>query len=202
MNKIEHEMTAEEKEARKQARRELLERVAKMNAVERAETLIRWGGKTIDGHILSEHNRLLLLVQADALGITLSEVGGFRQWKAHGRKVSKGAKGLVIFFPMERKSAAGETSEASSDGENGDGSEQRGGVWFKTVYVFDRSQTEAMNEAESAAFRRRRAREDSAERQAETIRRGAAASIPAATRKAAPDFAAAIAAKIRAAMVA
>lgn len=184
MNAKKHEMTAEEKEARKAARRELLARLDKMNAVEKAELSARWDGRTIEGHVLSVNNRLLLLIQADALGVTLSQVGGFRQWKQHGRKVTKGAKGMMIFFPMERKRPEG---SADADGEGGEAAdsadgEQRGGVWFKAVYVFDRSQTEEM--------------------MAETVRRASSAAIPERVKKSAPDFAAIVAAKIRAAMVA
>jgi len=66
-----------------------------------------------------------------------TRVAGYKAWQSLGRQVRTGEKGLAIPAPMVRKveSATGEKSKARDDS-------GRVIVRFRTVYVFDVSQTE------------------------------------------------------------
>jgi len=68
---------------------------------------------------------LILLTKSDA-----SYVAGFHKWKSMGRWVRKGEHGIPILAPILVKD------------ENEDGVERKHLVGFKTVYVFDVSQTD------------------------------------------------------------
>jgi hypothetical protein len=75
----------------------------------------------------SVRNCMLILAQkGDAV-----ECAGFHDWKKVGRSVKKGEKGLAILVPMTRKAR---------------GDEDEDPVWFTWRYVFDISQTEAVQE--------------------------------------------------------
>ncbi|MFF1738128.1 ArdC-like ssDNA-binding domain-containing protein [Streptomyces sp. NPDC058247] len=81
----------------------------------------------------SANNMLLILAQCPHA----TQVRSFKQWKEHGRSVRKGEKGLRIFAPMTVKKKD-ETGAPVLD-ENG---QEKKRTIFKTVAVFDISQTE------------------------------------------------------------
>lgn len=90
------------------------------------------GAVTVEGRSLSMGNACLLACQCP--NATL--VGGFRQWKAHGRSVRKGEHGLMIWAPVTGKSENGNGAApgpAELDAER---------PHFIMVTVFDVSQTE------------------------------------------------------------
>src|SRR5215208_7043822 len=119
-----HQPTAQQKAAAAERRArftELANRVAEMTDEERAALVAHLGAVvTCEGRALSVHNSCLVLTQFP----TASMVGGFRQWKAHGRSVRKGEHGLMIWVPTARTTdaerTAGETqpaTEATAEGE-------------------------------------------------------------------------------------
>jgi len=75
-------------------------------------------------HTYSFQNTLLILLQRP----TATHIAGFQTWKTTGRHVRKGEQGIQILAPLLAKS-----SEIPSE---------RSLVGFRTVYVFDVSQTE------------------------------------------------------------
>ncbi|MET8824136.1 ArdC-like ssDNA-binding domain-containing protein [Streptomyces rochei] len=85
----------------------------------------------------SANNMLLILAQCPHA----TQVRGFREWKQHGRSVRKGEKGLRIFAPMTVKKKD-ENGTPVLD-ENG---QEKKRVIFKTVAVFDISQTDPIGE--------------------------------------------------------
>ena len=84
--------------ARRDRFRALVRQVGKMTAEER-DTLGRKlvGLVTCEGHALSLSNTLLIALQSNGHVPTL--VGGFRQWRKHGRQIRKGEHGLMIWIP-------------------------------------------------------------------------------------------------------
>jgi hypothetical protein len=70
-------------------------------------------------------------------------VGGFQQWKAHGRSVRKGAHGLMIWIPTKGKDEPDKPTP-----EDAEGAVRRSGFVMGTV--FDVSQTEPTNERQAA----------------------------------------------------
>src|SRR5215213_4472744 len=105
-----HQPTAEQRAAAAERRArftELAQRVAEMGDDERAALVAHVGAVvTCEGRALSVHNSCLVLTQLP----TASMVGGFRQWKAHGRGVRKGEHGLMIWVPTSRKGDAAPTT--------------------------------------------------------------------------------------------
>lgn len=138
-----HQPTAEQKAAaatRRQRFTELAKRVAEMTDEQRSALVARVGAiMTCEGHALSVHNSCLLLTQFP----TASMVGGFQQWKAHGRSVRKGERGPMIWVPTSRKQdAEPATTESQPAGAvEAEGDAKRSGFVMGTV--FDISQTEA-----------------------------------------------------------
>ncbi|MEU6619153.1 ArdC-like ssDNA-binding domain-containing protein [Streptomyces parvus] len=86
----------------------------------------------------SANNMLLILAQCPHA----TQVRSFKQWKENGRSVRKGEKGLRIFAPMTVKKKD-ETGAPVLD-ENG---QEKKRTIFKTVAVFDISQTDAIEGA-------------------------------------------------------
>jgi antirestriction protein ArdC len=80
----------------------------------------------LDGRPYSLANIMLLEKQATARGMTLTRLGAFASWLAHGRRVRKGEKGLMAYAPHPRREDESE--------------EERTG--FHVVHLFDESQTE------------------------------------------------------------
>ncbi|WP_214404799.1 ArdC-like ssDNA-binding domain-containing protein [Pseudonocardia lacus] len=96
-------------------------------------------------HRYSFRNMMLLWAQAEQRGITLSAVAGFSAWKALGRSVRKGERGLQILAPVTRR-----TTDEHDDPVDGDTAgprpEEKGGrrvvAGFRVAHVFDVSQTD------------------------------------------------------------
>jgi len=110
---------------KKQKLNELRRRLSTMSKEEEARLLAERGiVATIDGHVLSPRNRILLAWQ----GCEDAIVGGFQQWKRAGRHVRAGEHGAAIFFPRIKKTDPDEGPELAG---------------FLTVSVFGKSQTEA-----------------------------------------------------------
>lgn len=81
-------------------------------------------------HQYSLNNQMLIMLQRpDA-----TRVAGFKAWKALGRSVSKGEKGIAVLAPMKR------TIEVEDETTGEKGKAQRI-VGFRLVHVFDISQT-------------------------------------------------------------
>lgn len=97
---------------------------------------------TTDGHPLSGNNTVLCIMQRGDK--PLSMVGGFHQWKEHGRRVKRGENGMGIFFPCHTK-AKDADGEAVTD-ENG---EEKTSRYFRIGYVWDISQTEEIPATEA-----------------------------------------------------
>jgi antirestriction protein ArdC len=98
----------------------------------RSETLQEFLAFQARFHDYSFRNCLLIAIQKpDA-----TFVAGFRRWQELGRFVRKGEKGIMILAPIVRRRKA-QDGEVESDED-----ETRTVCGFKTVYVFDVSQTE------------------------------------------------------------
>jgi hypothetical protein len=110
-------------------------------------------------HAYSLNNQLLIALGAAAQGFTPSRVAGFTTWKALGRSVVKGSRGLAILAPCTYRTApaaagqdtagggATQASAAATGGEGeGTGPEAPAGArvlrGFRVAHVFDISQTE------------------------------------------------------------
>lgn len=132
--------TAEDKakaKARRDKLRAMVREIAALSAEERAALAARMVGvATVDGRVLSVKNQCLLALQCP--GATI--VGGFQQWRAHGRTVKRGEHGAMIWVPTFRK--------RSDSADPGDGSAAVGeDVGFIIGTVFDVGQTEPMEES-------------------------------------------------------
>src|SRR3990172_10173746 len=82
-------------------------------------------------HDYSFANSRLIWAQSLARGITPSRVAGYRMWQQLGRQVRRGEHGLQILAPVIAKVTP----------QNGD-QEERRGVGFRGVRVFDIAQTD------------------------------------------------------------
>ena len=137
-----HQPTPEQKAAAAERRTrftELAKHIAALTDDERAALVARVGAiVTCEGRALSVHNSCLVLTQLP----TASMVGGFRQWQAHGRRVKRGERGLMIWVPTARKDNAAPVAvdgPPAGDGPvEGDGKRAR----FVMGTVFDVTQTE------------------------------------------------------------
>lgn len=87
-------------------------------------------------HRYSTNNIVLIALQCPHA----TRVGGYRFWQELGRHVRKGEQGLRILAPRGSRSL-----EADEDGTDSGRSEVR---WYKTVTVFDISQTEGADLAD------------------------------------------------------
>lgn len=119
---------AQEREARiGQLVKQLDEGVA---SIQSSEDFKRWLKVASRFHTYSLNNQLLILFQYPSA----TRVAGYRTWQSLGRQVVKGAKGISILAPRpyERivKDQASGTEEVLK------------GISFRTVSVFDISQTE------------------------------------------------------------
>jgi antirestriction protein ArdC len=99
----------------------------------KSESLIRFLEFQARFHHYSFRNCVLIAVQNPAA----TYVAGFARWKQLGRHVKKGEKGLAILAPLVRKTKKEETSDDEEEA-----SESRTLRGFRTVFVFDVSQTE------------------------------------------------------------
>lgn len=120
----EQKIAAAEKRARLQA---MSREIAALTDAQRAAIVAHLGAvPTCEGHPLSVHNSCLLLAQKPETSL----VGGFNQWRAVGRQVSKGARALFIIIPKAIKD---------------DGDAEPGKPAFLLGCVFDITQTEEEN---------------------------------------------------------
>ena len=82
-------------------------------------------------HKYSFHNMLLIMIQCE----NASLVAGYKTWQGMGRFVKKGEKGIKILAPKTFK-------KTERDEETGEEVSKTGLAGFKTVSVFDVSQTD------------------------------------------------------------
>ena len=89
----------------------------------------------------SLRNQALLLGQADERGMVVTDVDTYRGWQRRGRHVRAGEHGLKIVRPVRRSGEPTNTDTINTD----TGSEREGGtdIGFRTMTVFDLSQTDA-----------------------------------------------------------
>ena len=124
-----------EQKAKAAERREVFkgicQRVSAMSEDQRAALALQCGPRKISGEPFSAFNSCLLLSQHNAPTIC----GGFHEWKKNGRKVCKGASGLMVWVPIGRKAKPVDGAELATDGAK---------PGFIPGYVFDVSQTEAI----------------------------------------------------------
>lgn len=116
------------KESRMQKTRETLETL--MEGVEAIKSGEEWAAFlkfSSSFHSYSARNRLLIYTQCP----TARRVAGFNKWKEFGRNVKKGEKAIRILAPLVRR----------VEGE-GEGDTETLTFGFRTVSVFDVSQTE------------------------------------------------------------
>jgi antirestriction protein ArdC len=124
-------LTAEEREERRRRDRERLERATR--ELLSSEGWKRWLRARATFHSYSFHNTLLIASQARALGFEPTYVAGFKAWLRLDRVVRKGERALRILAPVS-------VQDRDADGE--ETGERR--VFFRTVFVFDVSQTEVL----------------------------------------------------------
>ena len=118
---------AQELRARIDAGLDTLARV--VDSVRASEEFKRYLDVQARFHRYSWHNTLLIASQRpDA-----TRVAGYRTWQSLKRQVRKGERGIAIFAPMTYK-----REETNADGET----EERTGIFFRVVHVFDVSQTD------------------------------------------------------------
>ena len=95
-------------------------------------------------HGYSANNVLLILTQAP----WATQVAGYRSWQQLGRQVRAGEKGISILAPCRYRSA----TDDDNDGDQSDDAASRPGRLvvrgFRTVHVFDISQTDGPEVAE------------------------------------------------------
>lgn len=106
-------------------------------------------------HRYSWRNQVLLCLQAEERGITLSAVAGFNRWKELGGTVRRGEKGLAILAPLKRRLSAEEAAKLAAEGKRAYDSEGRPAMvvrGFRIEHVWDHSQTDAIPGAEQVAL--------------------------------------------------
>lgn len=98
-----------------------------------------------DGY--SERNALLIAMQCP----TATDVSGFKAWRARGRCVRKGEKGIQILAPAGAYAdkAEGAVQPAESTGQDGQTGEKVR-LRFRIAYVFDIAQTDPIKEKPAA----------------------------------------------------
>src|SRR5437868_10568973 len=100
-----------------------------------SEVLTAYLGAMAKFHTYSFGNIMLIARQKpDA-----SNVAGLRTWNSLGRFVKRGEKGIFILAPMIGKKRSEEEAIANEDSKSNSESRLYG---FRSVYVFDVSQTE------------------------------------------------------------
>ncbi len=105
--------------------KELRGRLTNLTEEERKALTSRALIATVEGHVLSPANTMLVYLQSN--GVTPTVVGGYQQWRKAGRQVSKGQHGFTIWFPVGSKNGNGDVEDVET---------------FYTATVFDISQTE------------------------------------------------------------
>ena len=126
--------TNQTKQLAKEATDELIEDV-EAGKSEKLKAYLTMMGKF---HRFSLGNVLLIGSQKP----NASRVAGYRNWKKLGRQVKKGERAIRILAPMVRRNRRQEEQE--------DDEEEDPVTFFKTVYIFDVSQTDGKQLAEFA----------------------------------------------------
>ena len=124
-------LSAEKREERRRRDRERLEQATR--ELLSSEGWKRWLRARATLHSYSFHNSLLIASQARAFGFEPTYVAGFKAWLRLNRVVKKGATALRILAPVTVKDRDAHGQETG---------ERR--VFFRTVFVFDVSQTEVL----------------------------------------------------------
>jgi len=104
--------------------------------IQSSDDFKRWLRVASRFHSYSVNNQLLILFQFP----TATRVAGYRTWQSLGRQVKRGSKGINILAPRPFERAV-EDKDGSSESSTGTQEVVRG-IYFKTVSVFDISQTE------------------------------------------------------------
>lgn len=111
--------------------------------------LLKWLDAMSRFHSYSLNNTLLIAWQRPEA----THVAGFHTWKAMGRTVTKGEKGIMILAPIPKGRKKGEAAQEAEEGTQ-EGRSGRGAVWgFRVAYVFDIAQTEGKELPEFAQVR-------------------------------------------------
>jgi antirestriction protein ArdC len=130
-------LTQAEREQRRRRDRERLTEATR--ALLSSEGWKAWLRARAQFHSYSLHNTLLIAQESRRRGFEPSQVAGFRAWLKLGRCVRKGERGLPILAPVKLK---------PPDDEGEDSGEER--IFFRTVHVFDVSQTDPLPGIEAA----------------------------------------------------
>jgi hypothetical protein len=118
--------------------RVLWKTVADMPELQRIQITNKMGLMTADGHVLSLGNMMLIALQCP----NASVVGGFRQWQKHGRAVTKGQHGMMIWVPCGGRKNDTPLDGSTSNSAVPDGTpEGDNDTRFIIGTVFDISQT-------------------------------------------------------------
>jgi hypothetical protein len=105
----------------------------------------------------SWRNQLLLAVQAEHRGVTLSRVASFGRWHQLGYGIKRGSKGFEVFAPIKRRLTVEEAYEVEANGGRGfneDGCPVMAVRGFKIEHVFDLHQLEPRDDAEPLELER------------------------------------------------
>jgi hypothetical protein len=87
----------------------------------------------------SLRNQALLLGQADERGMTLTDVDTYRGWQRRSRHVRPGEHGLKIVRPVRPSESITDHTDRA-----GDQTEPDTDIKFRTITVFDRTQTDEL----------------------------------------------------------
>jgi len=98
---------AKERRARMSA---LAKRIAGMTPEQQAD-LTKDNIVTIEGHVLSMRNQIMVAMQ----GCKSTIVGGFHSWRKAGRAVAKGSHGFAIWVPIGTKTKTDDGHEGVTD---------------------------------------------------------------------------------------
>ncbi len=117
------------RDARRAKFKALWKQVADMSDEQRLSISHKFGFRKLDGGEFSLCNQMLIALQSPGASV----LGGFRQWIAQGRAVSKGQHGIQIWVPIGTGKAQTETTDAGQDGDSRPG--------FIVGTIFDIAQT-------------------------------------------------------------
>jgi hypothetical protein len=98
-------------------------------------------------HRYSWRNQMLLWMQAEQRGVTISRVAGYRRWAELGQQVQRGERAFGILAPVRRRLTVEEAQKLVAEGKRGFDEQGRPVMvvrGFKIERVFDESQTEPM----------------------------------------------------------
>lgn len=107
--------TAEERAAEVEALAEqLAEAVATLTTSEAWLSMLQVAARFTK---YSPKNVILLWLQAEQRGVTLSRVAGYRAWQNMGRQVIKGARSFAVLAPVRRRLTVEEATERAQAGQ-------------------------------------------------------------------------------------